>query len=437
MFLLLLVGIFPAVATGQDRPRFDLEVRRAGAERLVLAMAPPRVESSVPGADEGSLDLAHRLVTDLIYSGLFSFVAPLPEGVARPPHVPEVWAAAEDREAVAEIQLVLSGIRESEMVWTVRIVDAKQRTQLIGKRYVLDLESPERQVHHLADSIVRELTGDDGIAQTRILFSRETASGVREIFVVDYDGRNLRQITRNGSLNLLPRWSRDGERLCYTSYWQGKQRLLVLDGRTGESGKVAEFSGLNFGADWGPGDDELVVTLTTDGDPEIYRIALDGSVNSRLTFSPAIDCSAVFDPTGNQVAWTSDRTGRPQLFRMSRDGTNPIRLTWEGSYNDNPAWSPKGDRIAYISRREGQFRVFTVDADGSNLQPVTQAPDGNNEDCSWAPDGRHLVVTSDRDGTRRLWVIDTDTGWARPLTEGSVDDNGPHWSGPPGSGSAG
>ena len=68
---------------------------------------------------------------------------------------------------------------------------------------------------------------------------------------------------------------------------------------------------------------------------------------------------------------------------------------------------------------------------------VTLARDGNNEDCSWAPDGRHLVVTSDRDGTRRLWVIDTDTGWARPLTEGAVDDNGPHWSGPPGSGSDG
>jgi TolB protein len=121
---------------------------------------------------------------------------------------------------------------------------------------------------------------------------------------------------------------------------------------------------------------------------------------------------------------------------MSRDGTDRIRLTWEGSYNDNATWSPSGDRIAYISRSEGQFRVFTVDADGSNLQPVTLARDGNNEDCSWAPDGRHLVVTSDRDGTRRLWVIDTDTGWARPLTSGAVDDNGPHWSGPSGSGSA-
>jgi TolB protein len=427
--------LLAAPAAAQDRPHFDLEVRRTGAERLVLSLAPPRLESSVGEGATANLDLAHRLVTDLVYSGLFAFKLPLPDGVARPPYVPEVWEASEDRDAIAEIQLVLSGIRADEMVWTVRVVDARTRGQLLGRRYVLDLGSPERQVHHLADSIVRELTGDDGIAQTRILFSRETGPGVREIFVVDYDGRNLRQITRNGSLNLLPRWSHDGERICYTSYWQGRQRLLVLDGRSGESRKVAEFTGLNFGADWAPGDEELAVTLTRDGNPEIYRIALDGSIRARLTFSPAIDCSAIFDPTGNQIAFTSDRTGAPQLFRMSRDGTDRIRLTWEGSYNDNPDWSPNGDRIAYVSRREGQFRIFTVDADGSNLQPITLAADGNNEDCSWAPDGRHLVVTSDRDRSRRLWVIDTETGWARPLTEGAVDDNGPHWSGPPGSGS--
>jgi len=434
--LLGLALIFIATsAAAQDRPRFDLEVRRSGAERLPLIMAAPRVESSVEGATAANLDLAHRLVTDLVYSGLFSFSGGLPEGVDAPPYAPQTWQAAKEREPVAEVQLVLSGIRRDEMVLTIRVVEAKRRNQLLGKRYVLDLDHPERQVHHLADSIVRELTGDAGIAQTRILFSRQTETG-REIFVVDYDGRNLRQITRNASLNLLPRWAHDGERICYTSYWQGRQRLLVLDGRSGESRMVAEFTGLNFGADWGPQDDELVVTLTRDGNPEIYRIALDGEILARLTFSPAIDCSAVFDPTGNQVAFTSDRRGRPQLFRMSRDGTNRIRLTWEGSYNDNPAWSPNGDRIAYISRREGQFRVFTVEADGSNLQPVTNAADGNNEDCSWAPDGRHLVVTSDRDGARRIWVIDTDTGWARPLTVGLVDDNGPHWSGPPGSSSA-
>lgn len=411
----------------QDLPTFELQVERRGIERLTLELVEPEVESSVAQAREGALELASRLVADLVYSGLFSFRGGVPVGVKRPAYAPDAWRADLAQEPVAEIQSTLSGMRPDEMVWTLRVIDAKSRRQLMGKRYLVDLQRHDREVHHLADEIVRALTGDVGIAQTRILFSRQVGEA-RELFLVDYDGRNVRQITRNGSFNLLPRWSPDGASICYTSYWQGRQRLLVLDGTSGKSRMVAEFTGLNFGADWSPAGDELAVTLTRDGDPEIYRIGLDGKVLARLTFGAAIDCSPVFDPTGNQIAFTSDRTGAPQVFRMSRDGTDRLRLSREGNYNDAAAWSPRGDRIAYVSRVAGNFQIIVVSPDGSAAQAVTVATDGNNEDPAWAPDGRHLVVSSDRDGTRRLWVIDVDGGSSRPLSSGTVDDHSPHWS---------
>lgn len=425
--LLSVVALAPLRSAAQDLPSFELQVERSGIERLTLDLLAPEVESSLPQARAGADELASRLVADLVYSGLFSFRGGVPAGVKRPPYAPDTWRADPSQEPVAEIHSTLSGLRADEMVWTLRVLDAKSRRQLMGKRYLVDLERHDREVHHLADEIVRALTGDVGIAQTRILFSRQVGEG-RELFLVDYDGRNLRQITRNGSFNLLPRWSPDGASICYTSYWQGRQRLLVLDGTSGKSRKVAEFTGLNFGADWAPSGEELVVTLTRDGDPEVYRIDLQGKILARLTFGPAIDCSPVFDPTGNQIAFTSDRTGAPQVFRMSRDGTDRLRLSREGNYNDAPAWSPRGDRIAYVSRVAGNFQIFVVSPDGSAAQAVTVATDGNNEDPAWAPDGRHLVVTSDRDGTRRLWVIDVDGGSARPLSSGTVDDNSPHWS---------
>jgi TolB protein len=432
-FLLLCSALVPTVRA-QGVPSFELQVERSGVERMSIELVEPRIESSLPAAREGAYELASRLVTDLVYSGLFSFRGGVPAGVRRPPHAPDAWRNDHAEDPVARIDLTLSGLRPDEMVWTIRVLDAGSERQLLGKRYVVDLARHDREVHHLADEIVRALTGDVGIAQTRILFSRQVEAA-RELFLVDYDGRNLRQITRNGSLNLLPRWSPDASKICYTSYWQGRQRLLVLDGSTGKSRNVAEFAGLNFGADWAPGGDEIAVTLTHEGDPEIYRIGLDGKIRARLTFGPAIDCSPVFDPTGNQIAYTSDRTGAPQLFRMSKDGTDRLRLTREGSCNNAPSWSPRGDRIAYVGRISGKFQIFLVTPDGAVTQAVTTAADGNNEDPAWAPDGRHLVVTSDRDGIRRLWVIDVDGGTARPLSSGSVDDNGPHWSSSPRGGS--
>ena len=118
-----------------------------------------------------------------------------------------------------------------------------------------------------------------------------------------------------------------------------------------------------------------------------------------------------------------------------REGTRQRRISLVGRYNESAAWSPRGDRIAFVSRRNGLFQIFTVAPDGSDLRAVTSPADGNNEDPSWAPDGRHLVVASDRDGSRHLWILDVESGFARPLTRGDVDDNGPHWSGPPGAGS--
>lgn len=418
-------------AQAQESEReFTLRVERSRAVRAPIEVSALRVESSLEGANAAAADLATRLVRDLIWSGHFAIATALPEGVQRPPYVPDDWLSEAEGGGDTILQLTLSGLRRDEMVWTARLLDARNRRQIVGKRYVIDLDAPSRHVHHLADEIVFAVTGEVGISQTRIIFSRAVGEG-RELFLVDYDGANQRQITRNQSLNLLPRWSPDAEKICYTSYWDGRQRLLVLDGRTGVSNKVTEFDGLNYGAAWSPRGDELLVTLTRDGDPEIYRIDLTGKVTAQLTFEPSIECSPVFDPTGNQIAFTSDRGGVPQIYRMNRDGADKERLSRRGTYNDAPVWSPRGDRIAYVTRHQGLFHVMVMDSNGSNPIPLTIDAEGNNEDPAWAPDGRHLVVSSDRDGTRRLWIIDYETAWARPLTMGDVDDNGPDWSASP------
>ena len=424
MIALVVLGT-SGVARAQGEPSFELRYKRQGLVRALVEIEPLDVESSLPDAAAIADDIASRLVRDLIWSGHFAVKTPLPGGVRPPRHRPEDWTR--DEEARTSIRLTVGGIRRDEMVLTARLFEGSPRREILGKRYVFDAASPGRHVHHLADEIVQRVTGDPGIAQTRVIFSRRVGDG-RELFLVDYDGENVRQITRNGSLNLLPRWSPTADRIAYTSYWRGKQRLLVLDGRSGESRKVSEFEGLNFGASWAPDGNGMLVTYTRDGNPEIYRIDLQGTIGARLTFDPSIECSPVFDPSGNQIAYTTDRGGVPQIYRMSKDGTDRRRLSTTGNYNDMPAWSPRGDRIAYVTRRQGRFHVMVMEASGRNPIPITIAADGDNEDPAWAPDGRHLVVSSDRDGTRRLWVIDVDTAWARPLTDGPVDDNGPHWS---------
>ncbi len=418
-------------AAAQDT--VDLGVTRSGARRIRVEVMPLQVGSSRAEVRAGATQLADRLVRDLIYSGHVATKDPLPQGVRFPRYGPSSARFA-DTPADHSLELELQEEGGGRLAWVARMRDPSG-LQILGKRYTVNLADPSQTVHHLADEIVHALTGDQGIAQTRIIFSRGS-NAQRELFMVDYDGENVKQVTRNGSLNLAPRWSPRGDRVCYTSYHRGRQRLLVLDGSTGKSANVAEFDGLNIGASWHPDGKELVVTLSRDGDPEIYRMTPSGTIVQQLTFHDAIDCSPYFDPTGRQVVYTSDRTGVPQIYVMDREGANRRRLTYEGRYNDSAAWSPKSSQIAYVSRREGRFQIFTIEPDGSNLQEITVSGDGNNEDPSWASDGRHLVVSSDRTGATLLWILDTETGVARPLTFGEGSDTTPHWSGSPPASSA-
>jgi TolB protein len=430
MAAVLLFSCLMARSSVAQDDAYDLTVMRSGARRVAVQLMPLETVSTQPEAQEGAAALASRLVQDLVYSGLIALTDPLPPRVTYPRYTPDDAKVTGEEPPDYVLRLRLEGERTDQLSWVGRLMLPGGRTVVLGKRYVVNLGDVSRPVHHFADTIVEKVTGEQGIAQTRIIFSRGDGDQ-RELYLIDYDGENLRRITRNGSLNLAPRWSPGGDRICYTSYYRGRQRLLVLDGSTGKSHKIAEFTGLNVGACWSPVKDELVVTLSHEGNPEVYRMDPEGEIVQRLTFHDAIDCSPYFDPAGRQVVFTSDRTGVPQIYVMDTEGANRRRLTYEGRYNDSACWSPQGDRIAYVSRRGGRFQVFTIEPDGSNLQAVTLPEDANNEDPSWAPDGRHLVVSSDRGGTRKLWILDVETGVARPLTNGEGEDTAPHWSGPP------
>ena len=118
------------------------------------------------------------------------------------------------------------------------IVDEKE---YIGARNVLRL-----MAHRLADELVFKYTGEQGIARTKIAFVSEQNGG-RELYVMDYDGYGPRQVTADGYLNLMPRWSPDRRYLIFTTYrTRGKQDIHLLELATGKRWTLVSQPGLNI-----------------------------------------------------------------------------------------------------------------------------------------------------------------------------------------------
>jgi len=313
----------------------------------------------------------------------------------------------------------------SQLEVEVRLFDVFWGRQIVGKRALGDVNRYRHLMHRLSNEIILKLTGHEGIALTKLAFVGN-ATGKREIYVCDYDGYNLRQITGDKSIALLPRWSPDGKDLVYNSYKQGGPMLYLKNMATGAVRRLSGQPGLNTGASWAPGGKEIALTMSHKGNPDIFTIDLQGKILEQLVQHWGIDVSPSFSPDGNKIAFVSNRSGSPQIYILDLNSKREERLTYEGRYNTSPAWSSR-DRIAFVSMMDGKFDICSIDPAGSGLRRLTDNAANDEEPC-WSPDGRYIVFSSDREGSYNLYIMNGNGQNQRRITLMRGDQTAPSWA---------
>jgi Tol biopolymer transport system component len=203
------------------------------------------------------------------------------------------------------------------------------------------------------------------------LAGRVVFSSNDDIYSMDADGSNLRQLTHRRGPEFDPAWSPDGKRIVYRDSRRGINR-----------------------------------------NDEIYVMRADGSNQRNISRDPADDWGPAWSPDGKWIAFSAAREGMPQIFVMRPDGSDAHRLNeLEGEY---PAWSPDGSRIAFMSQEPGargndpNYNVYVMNADGSRLTRLTDYP-GEDGWLDWSPDGTKIVFTTSHDD------------------QGQSGDIGPYW----------
>ncbi|HUO64515.1 MAG TPA: Tol-Pal system beta propeller repeat protein TolB [Terriglobales bacterium] len=415
----------PAPARSQS-PDVELNVRPGQMKRINIAIPDFTL---VGGTDAQNWAKRMPGITgvDLAFTSLFSVVSgtpPLPAGGAEAvrPRLAEFAAAG----AVQALQGLLT-VRSDRFEVEMRLYDLTSPDfRIIGtKKVVSHISEPRRAAHRVADEVVLLVSGEAGVADTKIAFA-STRSGVKELYLMDYDGAGVAPVTANKSINMSPNWSPDSRSLAFTSYMNGYPflyRVFPFERRPVQL--LAGYAGINSSPAWSPDGRMVAMTLSKDGNPEIYLLTVATGAFRRLTTNVSIDTEPTWSPTGRDIAFVSDRSGAAHVYVMDLDGANLRRLT-TGGFNTQPRWSPKGDTIVFTSRF-GSHDIWAISPDGSNLRRLTAGP-GDNESASWAPNGRHLIFQSSRQGGSQLYTMLSDGSEQQALTGGPGQASSPAWS---------
>jgi TolB protein len=364
-------------------------------------------------------EISDTIKDDLEFTGLFTYIdrAAYIEGTSQP-FDPKNWTPL-------GVEIVAKGIIKEgkELTLPISLFDVSEAKEIFKKEYKGAKELIRPLAHTIANDIYKALTGEAGIFRSRIAFVAE--GSVKDINIMDWDGKRVSKLGLKENLILSPHWSKDSTKLIYSAERNRQWGIYLVNFLNRTVKKVFSSKGTNIVGDLTSDGDEFIFSSSKDGSVDLYTMNLKNNTIRKLTSSQSIEVSPTISPDGKYIAFVSDRGGSPQIYTMRKDSSDVRRITFEGSYNTSPNWSPRGDKIVFTGRR-GANQICIVNPDGTGLIQVTMQ--GNNEDPSFSPDGRFITFTSDRDGVKGIYIMRANGESQKRITPKKMKAFYPRWS---------
>jgi Tol biopolymer transport system component/DNA-binding winged helix-turn-helix (wHTH) protein len=302
--------------------------------------------------------------------------------------------------------------------------------------YLLSLDGRERRAisnptpgTNIFDS--RPRFSPDG---QQIVFTRWTSNTKGDLFVVDLQTGQLRQLTHDHDGAQSPQWSRNGQEILFISNRNGNSRIWRISKNGGLSrlvesivGEVADFS-------LSPTTEEIafierfdecdlqVHWVTDAGDEEPAEVPCTAN-------STRPDHSPHFSPDGKRIVFMSKRTGVDEIWITDADCQKARQLTNFRTYGvGSPRWSPDGEQIVFDFFSNNQSDIYKVDLIGGQTTRLTE-DSASDFLPSWSQDGRWIYFTSKRPGQNpgnqvcqdcqicQVWKMRADGGELQQVTE--------------------
>jgi serine/threonine protein kinase len=270
-------------------------------------------------------------------------------------------------------------------------------------------------------------------------------SGTTQIWVMNLDGSNPRQVTDILEGACQPAWSPDGLRLVFISPCERNQEsypgagLFAINDDGADLIPLPTVPGGDYDPSWSPDGKSIIFTsLRNSGRPRLYKLTLeDGSVE-RLSEQYSRDMQPAWSPDGSKIAYVTNYKGVQQIWTMKPDGSDQTQFSASGfKMNSYPTWSPDGElilfnqmddpgsipKIAAASYKENTYNEFHYDLGPVPVREPKISPDGLWLVFeSWPEGSDHNIYLMTVNGSGRTLLTDWerndfDAAWRPSVTQ--------------------
>lgn len=296
-------------------------------------------------------------------------------------------------------------------------------------------------------------------SNAKIVFSA-TQNENSNIYVMDDNGENMRQITDTAYYDKIPYWSPNGKRIAFFRNTtlpdqKGNTNVYIMNADGTGIHQVTDIDGGIIDFSFSPDGKKIVFTRILSAH---YVIELDTGELSQIsrTHINQIDWS----PDGKQIIYVNDghQFFEKHLWMMDANGDNPRQWTKPNPergirYHSFPRWSPDGKQILYcelelipeemkvnddglvINRLEKRlFRYIIQDVEGGGIQRLDIPDNLYCTSLAWMNEGQYVLFSAfeiekqrNPNYTTQIYKYDLTTNLYIQLTEGFGAD----WHGGP------
>jgi len=175
----------------------------------------------------------------------------------------------------------------------------------------------------------------------RIVFT-SLKDGDLDIYTMNVDGTDVRRLTNSPGYDGGPWWSPDGTKIVYRAWHPtdsagladyralleqrmvrpSRMELFVMNADGNDQRQITSLGGANFGPSWTP-DGQRIIFSSNHQNPrsrnfDLYVVSLDGTGLRQITTHGEFDGFPMFSPDGRHVVWASNRgaqtSGETNLF---------------------------------------------------------------------------------------------------------------------------